>query len=388
MKKKTKHNFKVLKGGNTSSEESTYKFINSFVTNTRLMGVEVLYIHWQEESQDQEHFHQFFYFDGEEYGLDNYISYKGSDPSRVKKIETLLAGGLGGDKIQISHKEAVFLLQDYIRASKRLEVKLPDKHKEFDFLLETEVFLSPNERKELYEKECTPLENQYQAIHYFLMRIFSRDFEVASCLSQLQVNDLDLYPELKPSTLIKNTIEVIQNEYLCESLLDCNGRYYMAVSEISVKDNIIMSFEKHKLFQITPYEASLLINRVEYITCYDIFDDDIQETANLYPNSYMTLYDKGKLFMVYNSHNDHVKDPVFKIHEDVYGSYFISDYGQILLSSFVRDNLTQMEKTLSFKEMSRDLVTLGRFEFKEPILYEFIQDDIDDFIDFIEFYKE
>jgi hypothetical protein len=58
------------------------------------------------------------------------------------------------------------------------------------------------------------------------------------------------------------------------------------------------------------------------------------------------------------------------------------------VSSFIRDNLKEMELKIALSDMGIELVPQGRFEFKEPVLYEFIQDDIDDFLDFIDFYKE
>ncbi len=390
MTKKLNHPFKVLQGGLLAPREPIYQFVSAFVTNTRLMGVEVLYIHWQEENGYEEDFHQFFYFDGEEYGLENYVSYRGHDQMELDAIEGLLSGGLGGERSDLSEHEARFLVQDYIRESKRLEVSLPLGHEEFAFLLEPPINMSAKERKALQEKECAPLETEYQPIHYFLMRIFARDFEYAGYLSD-ELNEKDLYPELAPCTLVKNTIEEVQGEYLCESLLDCDGQYYIAVSEITLRDMVITGFKKHKLFHITPYEAGLLINRIEYITCYDYFDDSEEievKMPNFDAHPFMSSYEKGQLFMLYNPHNDHVRNPVFKIHEDVYGSYFISNYGQVLVSSFVLTNLAEMEMVIALSHERPQLIPQGRFEFKEPVLYEFIQDDIDDFLDFIDFYKE
>lgn len=391
MTKKLNHPFKVLQGGLLNPREPLYQFVSAFVTNTRLMGVEVLYIHWEEESGYEDDFHQFFYFDGEEYGLENYVSYIGNDQIELDSIEGLLSGGLGGEKSDLTEVEARFLVQDYLRGSKRLGVSLPLGHEEFAFLLDPPVTMSSKERRALQEKECAPLETKYQPIHYFLMRVFARDFEYADYLSNGGLKETDLYPELAPCTLVKNTIEDIQGDYLCESLLDCDGQYYIAVSEIALKSMEITGFKRHKLFHITPYEAGLLVNRIEYITCYDYFDDSEEleiKMPDFDAHPFMSSYEKGQLFMLYNSHNDHVRNPVFKIHEDVYGSYFVSNFGQVLVSSFVLANLAEMEMVIALSHDGPQLIPQGRFEFKEPVLYEFIQDDIDDFLDFIDFYKE
>jgi uncharacterized protein (DUF1919 family) len=48
-------------------------------------------------------------------------------------------------------------------------------------------------------------------------------------------------------------------------------------------------------------------------------------------------------------------------------------------------DIHDIEKTLSKNEVGGSIIATAKYEFKEPILYEFIQSDFEDFTDFLEF---
>ena len=66
--------FTIIRGGLSETSLNSRKvFQSSYVTDTRLMGVTGVYIHWAlPDNQVLTHFHQFFYFDAEEFGFDTY----------------------------------------------------------------------------------------------------------------------------------------------------------------------------------------------------------------------------------------------------------------------------------------------------------------------------
>lgn len=397
--------FKIIKGGLDSVLHSSYRFVSAFVTDTRLMGVEVLYVHWhKQDSDDSEDMHQFFYFDAEEYGLDNYMTHIGNDTAELNRIEDLLLGGLGGQKVELTEEEAVFLVQEYAKASEALGVPPIENAKEYAFLLTPEIQLSDSSRRILFSKECAIITNNNEAINYFLMRIFARDFLPAAFLCFTPGRDgaadggtleapfkLDLYPDLPLATLCKNSIEWINGSYMCDSLVEADNKYFVIVSELSCENCLITGFKRHKMFSVSPFEAAMMLSRVEFVTCYDMRtspDEAADTLPQLALSGFMTPYEKGRLYMVYNKNNEHVKSAVYRLHDDVFGCYFISDYGQLLLSSYVLDHIKVMEKDLSISTLGSRVMLSGRFEFKEPVLYEFIQDEIEDFLDFIDFYQE
>ena len=96
----TDNRFTVIKGGiDLPPSIDKRDFVNAYATDTRLMGVLGLSIHWEiEKSGITDDFYQFFYLDAEEYAIENYISVYGNSPKEIHKVENTLIGGLGGKK--------------------------------------------------------------------------------------------------------------------------------------------------------------------------------------------------------------------------------------------------------------------------------------------------
>ena len=107
-----KNQFTVLRGGLLDSAATSRKeFVSAYITNTRLMGVLGMYMHFKlPDNLVQRDLHQFFYFDAEEYGFETYHSVLGENRTRIFEIESSLIGGLGGRKIPITEEQARCLL--------------------------------------------------------------------------------------------------------------------------------------------------------------------------------------------------------------------------------------------------------------------------------------
>ena len=90
----------VIEGGIPYLIKTKQKLlVSAYVTNTRLMGVLALYAHWRISGTDEMlDFHQFFYIDCEESGLETYTGILGSDHSEIDATEQALVGGLGARK--------------------------------------------------------------------------------------------------------------------------------------------------------------------------------------------------------------------------------------------------------------------------------------------------
>ena len=66
-----------------------------------------MHIHWAViDSTDADDFHQFFYFDAEEYGFETYKSLWVNDRKSVEAIEHSMIDCLGGRKIPVAEREA------------------------------------------------------------------------------------------------------------------------------------------------------------------------------------------------------------------------------------------------------------------------------------------
>jgi len=385
--------FTVIKGGAAAAlSNNRRRFLSGFITDTRLMGVVGLYIHWELSNTDfASDFHQFFYFDAEEYGFETYKSLLGSDPEALTIMEQALIGGLGGNKVNVNEREATFLVQKYISMNETLNIPMPDGKSEYEFLLESPVVLTENENEILIDKLCTPILSEYQLINYFLMRIFGRDFEAAAYLATKDF-PLDVLPEEEGATLCKNSIEEFFDEngcsYLCESLIEFDGKYKLVVSEIYLNEGKVSGTKKRSSFFVTSAEAAMMLNHPEFITVYEILtemDDFLKRFGSLSANSMQTLHDNGRLYLEFNKNNDHVNRKIFRLNEDIHGLYYATDFGQLIIAAYSLNEIHEIERMLSKSEVCTCIIPTAKYEFKEPILYEFIQSDFDDFSDFLDF---
>ena len=394
----TKHSFKLIKGGAVDIPKASagnQSFVSAYATDTRLMGVVALSIHWKVHlPDDSEDLYQFFYFDAEEYGLDTYQSLQGDDPVALDILEQGLIGGLGGKKVPVTQREALFLVQSFASEGKKLNVPLPEPISEYEGLLKEPVVLSPKETQAVIGKICTPILSDYHLIHYFLMRCFARDWVGASYLINGEI-DLEQLAGKMAATLCKNVIEEYMDEsgtmsYLCEAVIDTDGRYELIVLEMTISNDKVTEATRRSSFRISAAEAAMMLNRPEFVTVYEILSDPMEFDELFLPivsAAMQTNHDNGRLFMEFNQNNDHVNKKTFRLNEDVLGLYYVSDFGQLILAAYGLDGIKSIEKNLQKSSLSPTLLPTAKYEFKEPVLYDFIQSDFEDFDDFIQTLK-
>lgn len=388
-------NFKVIKGGLDSPLNSKKTFISAYITDTRLMGVTGLYIHWNMESEDlSSDFHQFFYFDAEEFGFETYKSIVGNNLEELDLIESALLGGLGGQKVKLSENEACYLVQHYVKTNTKLSIPIPNGVEEFQFILDRDIFLTLKEQRDLMKKMCDPIVSDYQLINYFLMRCFGRDYTAAAYLTNGKV-DVKIFFDFPISTLCRNSIDLFDTEthtYLAESLVERDGKYHIVITELTVSAHLITGFKRRSSFKISSAEAAMMLSRPEFITVYDLHTDNDEFIDNcltsITTNAMMTMHEDGRLFLAFNKDNSHVNKSEFRLNEDVYGMYYISDFGQMIIASYNVAGILSLEHDLRKSALKDYLTMTAKYEFKEPILYEFIQSDFDDFEEFIAFIRE
>lgn len=383
---------------------SKTQFVSAYVTDTRLMGVVGLYIHWAVTGADdmKNDLHQFFYFETEEFGFEEYTSLKGNDVYELTRLEQSLFAGLGGKKVDLTEREAVYLLQTFAEFNKEHNIPLPQESiSEYSFLLDRDPGLSPKERAAVMNKMCTRIENEYQAIHYFLMRVFGRDFAGAAHLIKGNIL-LNIYLNLPISTMCMNTVdeqyaeadidEVGEFTYMAESVLDCGDCYYLVISELEVDEDLkITKFSARTSFRISPMEAAMKLRRPEFTTIYSMAVHPSRfetECTAITDRALSTEHENGKLYMMLHPHNDHVKLPVFRLSNDVKGMYYVSNYGQILAIAYTLEDIYLMERDLRRSPIGGALKTLAKYEFKEPLIYEFINSDFEDFNDFLDLVRD
>ena len=76
------------------------------------------------------------------------------------------------------------------------------------------------------------------------------------------------------------------------------------------------------------------------------------------------------------------------LNEDVLGIYYVSDCGQLILSSFSAEGIRAMESDFFQSGYGIYTALVSKYQFKEPVLYDFISSDFEDFEDFVSFIAE
>ncbi len=389
----------VIEGGlSVPVSKRTKHFVSAYVTDTRLMGVLSIYARWRMTSGSSEtDLHQFFYIDCEEMGLETYKSIIGDDEDDLSYIEQALMGGLGAKKIDLEERHLRGLLTYYRKFNEQNKLPLPDKYDEYEFVLEPEITLPDDEARLLMHKICGEITSDYQAVNYFLMRCFGRDHIGAAYLAEKNV-PLDIYDSYKQATFCKNVIDIDCEyedgavSYLCESLIECRNSYEIVISKVTVKNLKITAFSHCSGFAVSAAEAAMMLAKPEFVTVYEVLlsDEDMENnigelTVNL--NTVMSAHDNGRMFMAFKKNNDHVDSRVFRLSNDVKGVYFLTDYGQLIASAYTLADIRFMENKLRMSPIAPFLMVTAKYEFKEPVLFEFVQSGFEDFDEFLDFIR-
>ena len=365
------------------------EFVEAHITDTRLMGVTGLYMQFKITDDVEERvLHQFFYFDAEEYGFENYNSLTNADQERVAYLENKLFGGLGGRKKELTLKEGMYLVQKYTEFNKKRNIPLPDNREEYDFLLKNPVFMSEPELYILMEKQSVKTESDYELINYFLMRTVGCDFPAALYLTT-QDFDNNIFPEITLGTFLKNTIDETDTPgtYVNESLIEYGNNYYIATSETTVKGNLICHAECHSFFKISPYEAAIIMARPEFVSVYDFRERGTvfhRDSTELTKKAMVNQHDTGVLYMMFHDNNNHVKHKVYRLNEDVLGIYYVSDSGQLISTAYSLEEIKIMEQNIFDSPLRDQLLAVSKYEFPDTLLYEFIESDYGDFDTFVD----
>ena len=120
-------------------------------------------------------------------------------------------------------------------------------------------------------------------------------------------------------------------------------------------------------------------------------DEDMENnigelTINL--NTIMSVQENGRLFMAFKKNNDHVNSRIFRLSNDVKGIYYLTDYGQLIVAAYTLQEIRHLENQLKVSPLAPFLIPTAKYEFKEPVLFEFMQSDFEDFDDFLNFIRD
>lgn len=406
----TEMTLRVLDGGQSLDiRNSNRHFISAYATDTRLMGVLAVYAHWHLDNWPEDDkskgnadgtaetssdivwgdLHQFFYIDCEESGIETYHEVRESDTKKIDMIEQMLIGGLGATKIDLTEGELRQLMCHWRRFNLAHGLPLPEKESHYDFIFEAD------RGSELMELICPEIRTDLQLVNYFLMRCFGRDHEGAAYLTDDRSDvAIDTYDRYEKATFCRNVIDEKAQlpdggrEYLCESIVEMDGDYDRIVSRITTRDLKVTELICRSITPISQSEAALIMKKSEFVTVYEILlsEEELENNIDEFTVSFhttMTEYENGRLFLSYRPNNDHVNRRVFQLNEDVRGMLFLTECGQLIIAAYNEGDVLSLENMLKNNVLAPYLIMSGRYEFKTPVIYEFMQSDFDTFDSFL-----
>ena len=391
-----KSDLKVIRGGALSKSLPDEKFESAYATNTRLMGVLVIYIKWKLDKT----LHQFFYIDTTEEGIESYRGIDGEDAEELRFAEQSMLGGLGAGRVLLTMNEAVFLVKRYAEMTRKFGNSLPDDVYEYEFVLRRDAELPRARQEALFRKLCGNVDSPNKLINYFLMRYFVKDFYAVKMLTATDI-DTDLFESAGIATLCRNEIlpppiELGKSEdgectYVCESVIEDDNGHYIIISEIgldnSKKRQAVETFEISGVFPISSAEAAMKLSRPEYVTVYEIagpVDDLLIELDYHYLGALQNLCEGGKLYIVFNKDNRHMGNSVYLLNDDVKEIIFVTVEDQMIIGSYSLSGIKRLENRMSLSKVAKQLIEVAKYEFKEPILYDYTMSYGGDFIRYVE----
>ncbi len=390
---------------------------------------------------------QIFYLDAEEFGLESYTEALGDNPEVIQVERNRLIGALGGNVVPVTEAEARFILQSYVRINKQFRQNLPTGYEKYKFMLTPVQHLSRKEYDSLFSRISGNTGSPNFVLNYYLMRTFARDRrgiefltarteESSACAAQRNLagrpaacgsltSDFaaseappadtcgvqacpesdsvtadyqppyppcDIYSQSSPATMCRNTIEPYgaaeDHTYLCESVIEYANRYHIIVSEIRLDplQNRVVSAKKCSSLRITSTEAAMIMNCSEFITVYDVAGDSelFQDAFYSYVETFTeTPYETGKLYIDFFDTNDHVGRSEYRMNDDIRAMYYLTDFNQLLVIAYSYEAVFEAELHITLAMMPNYMRVSRKYEFREPIIYEFIKSNFEDFNEFL-----
>ena len=392
-----KSDLKVIRGGALAASLPDEQFIDAYATDTRLMGIVVIYIKWELSGlaaigKKSRILHQFFYIETSEEGIESYRGIYGDDEEELRFAAQTMLGGLGGKRVPLTMNEAVFLVQRYAEMTRGFGKLLPDETNEYEFVLRREPGLGAEREQALFGKLCGKIDSPNQMINYFLMRYYAKDFFAARMLASSEI-DCEQLSNVGPATLCRNEISRQEDgKYVCESVIEDDFGHRIIVVEVGVAQAddgglAIDSIEVHSNFSISPAEAAMKLARAEYVTVFEIagkVENVLYELDGRYAGAMQNLCEGGKLYIVFNNNNRHMNNDVYLLNDDVKEILFVTVEDQLIVASYTLAGIRRLENRMLLSRIAKQLVEVAKYEFKEPILYDYTLSYGGDFVRYVE----
>ena len=408
--------FKVVEGRQSAyyNHFEEYELVSCRATRTRLMGVVALKLSWRDAEDVRRRYYQVIHLDFSEYGIDEYLEFEcipGSDDysdlrDQVKMHWNHFINVMGGEAVNISLSCMLKIIESALNYAGDDVEREYDNEDNLNFRhyagQRLQLMKEALQSRGITSDDCSVLESvdavsvsnigQYGTINYFLMRLLDKDFDAASYLSAISIEELKS-SELAAhgvQTLMRSSISKVARRdnplaseklrmYSCRfTSLSKNG-YYHTVLNIwldggwTSRDALVMHIEVGSMIKLSEFEAALQISQPEYLTIFNCKDEILKgfdiNSISLLGRADQTMCGNGWLYTIYNESNEHVEKSEYRLSDDVYGYALLTVGGELILMSYDLNRITAMDEATVFSIYSPYVTVKGRYRLDNPVFH-------------------
>ena len=401
--------------GNQSEQYDHFRdfdFESSRAICTRLMGVAALKVTWRGKADRRERMYQVMHLDYSEYGIDEYQEFlctPGSEDYTAKREEMSalwnhFVAVMGGSLESIDEACMLRLIEDALPlASESISREYDnDENRAFrayarmrlgfmqDALNCRGITSADCSTKDAIETTSPLKLSTYETINYFIMRMVDLDFDAASYLSSMTMEDLRGC-ELSGQgiqTLVRCDIERSDRRkdvpadrfsfpFRCRLTTLARDAYYHYTLVIWLNGNhraknpLVTDIRVGSVIKLSEYEAAMQISRSEFLTVFDCKDEMLVGFDPKYivpfANSTQTPVPNGWLYTAYKGDNSHVDTSSYKLNDDVYGFALLTIAGELILMSNELRYISMLDDATIFSLYSPFISTKGRYRLDTPV---------------------
>lgn len=350
------------------------RHLKSYATNTRLMGVVVVKSYFVDDENNK--YLVLIHLDYETDGIDGVNVGMNINSMTEDYISASSYGGLGGNLIEISFDEACSIVMSG-REKGIVNVEEEDLYW-IDIYSNTSISYEKS-----IKKICKPINSDCELINYYFMRLVGNDVLGLKVLTNEEIN----YSYIEDTTLIKNSIKSLGDEnYISTTLILSDSGYMNERYHLKVDNKKIAELKRISKLKISHYEAAMQLSKDEYLTVFEVKNSSnvISAIAETIGHYMINEHENGVLLTCFYEHNNHVDREVYYLNGDVKAYVYLTYNGQMVFGGENIDELERVIKLVINTLEDYNIVLLGKFGFRHPILFDFIKSGHGDFIEYIE----
>lgn len=353
------------------------------ITKSRLMGSLGLTIKYK---QDDNSIYQYFLLDGEGLGIADYVSLINPTSKEACNEEERLMGGLGESRILVKEEIALFLINHFGNKNLSYDKELPGNVEEYINIITN--YKSDLTLDEVYPIISKKINDEVEFINYMTMRFIARDRESLKYFSGSEEISSNHITKINGALLKNKVIKRSEEVYISEALYEDEDGYYtckIAFNICKENDNFkiksLLITDKEPMYDFEVFDE---ISKSEFIDVYKLKNKDefLYKFYDDNPFMLRSEMEEGVFFTRFNFNNDHVKQNVYVINNDIKSIYYqLGD--ELFVGTYSEKDRKYINKLLITKY--RDYLDVYEsYFFEENVLYDFVESGSNDFKDFLE----